>query len=119
MEKDLSISLLLGLDRNKKPYYQSLTELGNMFIFGIAGTARDILINNLLNDFDKKLFNIINVTKKDRISISEINSLKLYFGDEDDLDMKIEKSLKVFRENAILEYLGKGEFKKAFRILNK
>lgn len=74
---------------------------------------------NLLNDFDKKLFNIINVTKKDRISISEINSLKLYFGDEDDLEMKIEKSLKVFRENAILEYLGKGEFKKAFRILNK
>ena len=53
-EKDLSISLLLGLDRNKKPYYQSLTELGNMFIFGIAGTARDILINTLLNDFEEK-----------------------------------------------------------------
>lgn len=74
---------------------------------------------NLLNDFDKKLFNVINITKRDRISISEINSLKLYFGEEDDLNAKIERSLKVFRENAILEYLGKGEFKKAFKILNK
>lgn len=53
-EKDLSISLLLGLDKNKKPYYQSLAELRNMFIFGITGTARDILINNILNDFEEK-----------------------------------------------------------------
>lgn len=69
-----------------------------------------------LRDFDKQIFNIINLSKKDRFTIGEINSLKIYLPDLDNLDSRIRESLKVLRENAIVEYCGNGEYKKVYKM---
>lgn len=73
-----------------------------------------IRINSLIG-FDKTLFNVLNVFKKDKFSFGDVVSLKMYLGEEDDLNAKIENSFRVLRENAIIEYLGNGEYKKAFK----
>ena len=73
---------------------------------------------NRLDGFDKQLFNIININKKDRFSLAEIMQYKIYLGDSEETKVLIDNSLKSFREDAIVEYLGNGEYKKAFKILN-
>ena len=56
------------------------------------------------------------LNKKDRFSMAEIMQYKMYLGDSEETNELIDNSLKLFRENAIVEYLGSGEYKKSFKI---
>ena len=71
-----------------------------------------------LDGFNKQLFNILNINKKDRFTISEIMQYKMFFGDSEETKEQIDSALKLFRENAIIEYLGSGEYKKSFKIIS-
>lgn len=71
-----------------------------------------------LDGFNKQLFNILNINKKDRFTISEIMQYKMFFGDSEETKEQIYSALKLFRENAIIEYLGSGEYKKSFKIIS-
>lgn len=104
------------------------TKIGEMYYWRVANDyltvsnieRRKEFIKKRINDldgFDKQLFNLLNINKKEKVTVSEISQLKCFLPESYDLDIKIESSLKILRENAILEYQGNGEYKKAFKIL--
>ena len=43
---------------------------------------------------------------------------KMFFSDSEETKEQIDSALKLFRENAIIEYLGSGEYKKSFKIIS-
>lgn len=71
-----------------------------------------------LDGFDRQLFNILNINKKDRFSFVEIMQYKMYLSVDENAKEKIEQSLRSFREDGLVEYLGSGVYKKSFKIMN-
>lgn len=71
-----------------------------------------------LDGFDRQLFNILNINKKDKFSFVEIMQYKMYLSVDENAKEKIEQSLRSFREDGLVEYLGSGVYKKSFKIMN-